>query len=341
MERKNPFTLLDPLSLPPSGNRALEVCVIRGSSVESRHRVHAMVSDRRGEVLHSWGNPELSFFPRSAVKLLQALPWMVAPQKNNKLELTEEEMAIACGSHRGEEIHVGVVKSWLERIGLEESELECGAHPPYHHPAADQLIREGKTACQLHNNCSGKHVGILTGCLAMGWETQGYSHYDHPAQERIREVMGSFFDFDLRLTPWGIDGCGIPTYAVSLAALAQAMARIADPAGLDSQIQTAVSRLNNSIERRPDLIGGTDSFCSQVVSETQGRVFAKVGAEGVYGGWIPGSGLGIALKCEDGSSRAAEAAMVAILRELGHPVSFFSPLLKRWTGEVVGQVFCG
>jgi L-asparaginase II len=340
MERKNPFTLLDSAPLPPSGDRPLEVCVTRGTAVESRHRVHAMVCDHEGAVVHRWGNPNLAFFPRSCVKLLQALPWVLAHfDANWKLE--EEELAIACGSHRGEDRHVKVVARWLERLGLSEADLECGCHMPYHQPSAHALIRAGKIASQLHNNCSGKHAGILTECMGTGWETHGYSNYDHPAQARIREIMGQFLGVDLERAAWGIDGCGIPTYSVSLASLAQAMARIADPRELNPEIQEAVKVLNRAIAAQPGFIGGTDSFCSQVVAQTEGRVFAKVGAEGVYGAWIPGAGLGIALKSEDGSGRAAEAAMAAVLRELGHPLSFFSPLLRRWTGEIVGQIICG
>jgi L-asparaginase II len=140
--------------------------------------------------------------------------------------------------------------------------------------------------------------------------------------------------------PWGIDGCGIPTYAVSLERLATGMARLADPSVLEANLGNAVRVLNAAIAAKPNFIGGTESFSSKVVAETEGRVFAKVGAEGVFGAWIPQAGLGLAIKCEDGTTRASEVAMATVLRELGFPLGFFSPLVKRWTGEVIGQFFC-
>ncbi|OYW12895.1 MAG: hypothetical protein B7X02_03240 [Rhodospirillales bacterium 12-54-5] len=134
-----------------------------------------------------------------------------------------------------------------------------------------------------------------------------------------------------------MDGCGIPTYAIPLQSMALAMARLANPDSLDSHIQKAVAQVNVAIKKHPLLLGGTESFSSKVVAETEGRVFAKMGAEGVYGVWLPQEGIALGVKCEDGNVRAAECAVAAILRDLGHPVSY-SPLLKRWTGEVVGQL---
>lgn len=320
--------------------KPLEVALMRGMAIESRHRVHALVCDSQGETLHQWGNPELTFFPRSTVKILQAVAW-VSEGLDAGWDIGDEELAIACGSHMAEPGHVEIVQRWLDKLGLPQSSLECGPHEPTHRPSAHALIRAGERACPIHNNCSGKHCGLLTACLSAGWPTAGYSSYDHPMQERLRQTMGEFLEVDLRAAPWGIDGCGIPSYCVPLRSLALAMAKTADTSGLGSQIQSTVARIARAIKAEPKLIGGTENFSSQVVAETEGRVFAKVGAEGVYGAWIPAEGLGIALKCEDGAGRAAEAALSAILRELGFPLSFYSPLVTRWGGEVVGQFICG
>jgi L-asparaginase II len=338
MERRNPFVPVDAPPLPSEGERPLEVLLARGGSPESRHRVHALLCDSKGRTLKRWGSEALTFFPRSSIKLIQALAWVDSPAS---APYGTEELAIACGSHHGEPRHVEVVSRWLARLSLEEKDLECGAHDPYDKNSAKALARAGLEPCQLHNNCSGKHCGLLTACVASGWDTAGYTNYDHPVQERIRRHMSLFTDTDFSGAPWGIDGCGIPTYSLSLKSLALAMARVADPSPLDSQIQEAVRKLCGAIAERPLLIGGTDSFSSKVVSETEGRVFAKVGAEGVYGAWIPALGAGLALKCEDGNPRASEAALVAILGELGFPLGFSSPLARRWTGEVVGQFICG
>ncbi|MGE3263321.1 MAG: asparaginase [Bacteriovoracia bacterium] len=339
MERKNPYLSFDPGFLPPSGEKPLEVCLLRGTAVESRHRVHVVVRESKKGIIDRWGDAELNLFPRSSIKLVQALSW-VAPRFHEKWNLGPEELALACGSHQGESFHVKKVKEWLEKLGLEEKVLDCGAHDPYDKAATRALILEGKAPSPLHNNCSGKHAGLLTCCLAQGWPTEGYTNYDHPVQEKIRKVLSLFWEKEASSLAWGIDGCGIPTYSVSLDLLARAMCLAANPRGLPGEMQDAVELLNGAIAAKSEYIGGTESFCTKVVAETEGRVFAKVGAEGVYGAWIPGAKIGIAIKCEDGSSRAAEAALVAVLRDLGFSLGFYSPLVRRWGGEVVGQFFC-
>lgn len=339
MERKNPFVLQDPAPLPARGASPIEVNLLRGSAVESRHRVHALVY-RSGEgLMGQWGNPSLALFPRSSIKLMQAASW-VAPGFHKKWNLGQAELALACGSHEGEEFHVAQVKAWLGKLELDESALECGAHDPYNKESTRALVRAGEKPSVLHNNCSGKHTGLLTACLARGWPTRGYSNYDHPVQQSIRETLSQFWGKDPATLAWGLDGCGIPTYSVTLTMLAQSMAYAADPTGLSPEVREAVRTLNEAIAAKSEYMGGTESFCTKVVAETEGRVLAKVGAEGVYGAWIPGAEIGIALKCEDGTTRATEAALVAVLRELGHPLGFYSPLVRRWGGEVVGQFFC-
>ncbi len=339
MERQNPFVLRDPPALHPPGDQPLEVALIRGGAIESRHRVHAVVMGKKGEVLYRWGSAAYSFFPRSSIKLLQAAAW-VKDGVAQEFGLGKEHLAIACGSHHGEKVHTSLVEAWLAKLGLAEEDLECGAHAPYHVPTAHELVRAGQVPSQLHNNCSGKHAGLLTLCKARGWETQGYSFYDHPVQAALRETLGRFFEIDMAEALWGIDGCGIPTYSIPLSALAGSLAAAANARGIERSLGDAVKELNSAIGAHPAMIGGTNSFCSQIVAETEGRVLAKVGAEGVYGAWIPGSGIGIAMKCEDGAARATEVAMASVLRELGHPLGFPSALSRRWTGEVVGQFVC-
>jgi L-asparaginase II len=340
MDRRNPYQPITPPALPPSGNEPIEARLVRGNATESRHRVQVLVTDASGKVHAQWGDPSFRFFPRSAIKVIQALSW-VAPGYHKDFGLNGEEMSIACGSHEGEEHHVAVVARWLEKIHLNEFSLECGAHEPYDRGAARRLAARGGDWSQLHNNCSGKHCGFLTACLKEGWPLASYVNYDHPVQARLRELQAPFFDLDFNRAAWGIDGCGIPTYEVTLQSMATAMARVADPRNLGADIQQGIAALNSSIAAHPQLIGGSETFSTKVTPETEGRVFAKVGAEGVFGLWIPGEGLGIAAKCEDGSIRGVEIAVNAVLRELGYPLSFYSPYVRRWSGEVVGEMICG
>lgn len=339
MERRNPFLLLHPSPLPADGDRPLEICLLRGEAIESRHRVHVMVCDAKGKTVHRWGRADLPFYPRSAIKMMQACTW-VRRGIEKDAKVNQEELALACASHEGETFHVKTVTQWLEKLGLSEKNLECGAHYPYHVPSEHALIRAGKEPSQLYNNCSGKHTGLLTMCQSCGWGAENYTSYDHPVQKALRETLGDFFGVDMDNARWGIDGCGIPTYSVGIEMMARAMAKLADPKKLDAGLAEAVRTLNAAVAAYPLFIGGSDSFSSKVVAESEGRVFAKLGAEGVYGAWIPQAGLGLSLKCEDGAARAAEVAMAAVLGELGFPLGFHSPLVKRWTGEVVGQFFC-
>ncbi|RYZ96978.1 MAG: asparaginase, partial [Proteobacteria bacterium] len=326
--------------LPKGGIGPIEARLVRGNAVESRHRVHVLAVDGGGKIRAQWGDPDYSFYPRSAIKLIQAISW-VAPANFAEFHLGAPEFAIACGSHEGEEEHVEVARAWLEKIHLSEKDLECGAHEPYDRGAARRLAAAGKPWTQLHNNCSGKHCGFLTGCLKEGWPIAGYTAYDHPMQARLRALQAPFFGVNLEKAAWGIDGCGIPTYEVTLRQMAEAMGKVANARILGSEIHKAITALEGGIAEFPQLIGGSQTFSTKVTPDTGGKVFAKVGAEGVFGLWIPEAGIGIAAKCEDGTIRAVEVAVAAALKELGYPLSFYSPLVTRWSGEVVGEMSCG
>jgi L-asparaginase II len=340
MERQNPFSPHSELALPACGDTPLEVCLVRGNGVESRHRVQvfAMRDDGKDEL--RWGNPDFRFYPRSTLKMLQAIPWLKLPEAKNFLR-DSRNIAIACGSHHGESFHVELVNAWLKTIGAEEKDLECGTHDPANKSAFVDMIRRGEKSCQIHNNCSGKHCGFLTFCKIREWEFEGYSNFDHPLQVEIRRFLSDFLKIDLNQRSWGIDGCGIPTYYLSLQELAFGMKSLANPKGFDSEIEKTIHQMNSAITEFPDYLGGTLDFSSRIVAETKGSVFAKVGAEGVYGLWMPSEGLGISLKSEDGNPRACEAAIVRILAELGYSIHFHSTQVKRWSGEVVGEMICG
>lgn len=335
MERKNPYTPISQASLPPEG-APIQVGVLRGNSRESTHRVHLVECDSNGSVVRAWGNQNLMMFPRSSVKMMQAFGWI---EEAEKFGLGEKEIAISCGSHQGEAIHEEVVSQWLGKLNLKHDKLECGVHDPTSRKAYRDLLKSGKSSCEIHNNCSGKHCGFLTSCVARGWDVAGYSNYDHPVQEHLRQVMTEVFSEDFSRLAWGIDGCGIPSYQISLEKLALGTSRLACPVSL-GRWQGVAERVNESLRKYPLMIGGTDSFASKVIQDTGGRVLAKIGAEGVYTVWMPEEQLGFAMKVEDGNPRGAEAVISALLNEYGYSISY-SPLVKRWGGEIVGQMICG
>jgi L-asparaginase II len=300
----------------PGDGAPLLVEVTRGGMVESRHRGIAAVVDAEGRVLRGWGDVERPVYARSAIKSLQAMP-LIETGAFDARGLGDEELALACASHAGEPRHTGLVASWLERIGLSHADLECGSHLPYDEATAHELIRRGEAPTALHNNCSGKHAGMLTTALHRGEKPKGYVRHEHPVQQRILGVLEQMTGHDLSRAPRGVDGCGIPTIAVPLGGLAYAMARIADPSDLPDARAEAAARIRRAWGRHPYLIGGRDSFDTRFMQAAGSEVLLKIGAEGVMCAVLPGQGLGVAVKIDDGAARAVGVAMAGILRSLG------------------------
>lgn len=289
--------------------------VLRNGVVESRHRGIAAVCDAAGRVVAGWGDLCQPVFPRSAVKPLQALP-LIESGAADRFGLDSRHLALACASHGGEPEHVETVAAWLARVGLPQAALECGAHWPSDPDAARALARAGGEPCPLHNNCSGKHSGFLTTAAALGEGTEGYIQPDHPVQRRVTQALSEMMGLDLPAAPWGVDGCGIPTFAAPLPAVAAAMARLADPAALGRARAAACGRIRAAMRAHPHLVAGSGRPCTAVLQAVP-DVVVKAGAEGVYTMALPRRGLGVALKIEDGAGRAAEVAMIALLDHLG------------------------
>ena len=289
----------------------------RGSLIESRHRGAAAVVDAQGALVAAWGDIDRMIYPRSAIKPLQALP-LVESGAADRFGLTQRELALACASHLGEGLHVQAVAAWLARAGLAADDLECGPHTPVNAGAAADLVRAGEQPSRLHNNCSGKHTGVLTTLRHQRLPTAGYRHADHPAQRRIRDAIGEMADHDMTDAPWGIDGCAMPNYALPLVALARAAARFArPPEGLGSVRSDACRRLAAAMRAEPLYVGGHGRFDSLVMAQVPGRFVVKTGAEGVYFAADPDRGLGIALKIDDGATRASVTAIAHLLAHFG------------------------
>jgi L-asparaginase II len=297
----------------------------RGGLVESFHRGALAVVDAYGHVHTALGDIDRPIFPRSAVKLLQALP-LVASGAADALGLTDAELALACASHVGEPAHVAAAASMLAKAGLDASVLECGSHWPYDEAAQHALLREGVLPTALHNNCSGKHAGFAClGCTLRGGRDaraflRGYVQPDHPVMREVTAALQAATGFDLARTARGIDGCSIPTYAVPLRHLALAFARVSTGQGLDADHARAAARLRAAVAAQPFMVGGTGRLDTRLMQRFGPRVCCKVGAEGVYCAALPELGLGLALKMDDGNTaRAAEVVLAALLERLLDP----------------------
>jgi len=291
--------------------------VIRGTTVESRHRGAAVVVDAKGKVIWSLGDPELVMFPRSAIKPIQAGLVMAESGAMNAFGVSQKELALSCASHNGEPMHVEPVLAWLDRLGLSPENLECGRQDPGIARDLHELYRSGGQAGPEHNNCSGKHSGFLTVCRHMDVDPKGYLDADHPAQARVCQTMADMCGVDLSRADLGTDGCGVPSIAMPLHALALGMARLADPSGLDEQRAQACKAIVEAIAAHPMMVSGTGRACAALTQAARGVYIVKGGAEGVYAGAWPEKGYGIALKIEDGAGRAAEVAMTHVLRRIG------------------------
>lgn len=328
-----------------SASTPFTVAVTRGSMVESRHVVSAAVSDSSGRIVRSWGNVETPVYLRSAIKPLQALP-LIESGAADAFKVSEKELSLACASHTGEPVHVEAVTAWLDRLGLGIEDLECGTHWPTYDPAARALAALGQEPTAAHNNCSGKHSGFLCTAVHLKEETKGYIGRSHPVQKRIVSVLEDFTDLDLTNAPVGIDGCSIPTIGIPLQNAALAFARFADPSKLSPDRAAACARLQAAISTYPEMIAGSDRLCTAINGAADGRVIAKVGAEGVYLAALPMQGIGIAIKAVDGTTRAVEVALGAILDELGvldddiHRAidPFVRPILRNRNELTVGEI---
>jgi len=298
------------------------VDALRGGIVESCHRGSVAIVDADGAVRSALGDIDRPIFPRSAVKVLQALP-LVASGAAERLGLSDEELALACASHRGEPAHARTAASMLAKAGLDEQALECGAHWPYDEGASRALAAAGQVPAALHNNCSGKHAGfVCLGCHLAGGQgvagfLRGYVQPGHPVMREVTAALQATTGFDLSTAVYGTDGCSIPTYAIPLRNLAHAFARVASGVGLSADHARAATRLRQAVARAPFMVSGTGRFDTVVMQRLGERVFCKVGAEGVYCAALPELGLGVALKMDDGNTaRAAEVAMAALLERL-------------------------
>lgn len=285
----------------------------RGGMLESTHLGHAVICDGSGQIVEAWGNPARVIFPRSSCKMMQALP-LVESGAADAVGLTEAQLALSCASHQGAALHVTAVRDWLSGLGLTEADLRCGSHEPYDKTERNRLIKTDDSPCQFHNNCSGKHAGMLTYTSHIG-AGPDYVDPSHPLQ---RAILEAFEATTGETSPgFGIDGCSAPNFACTVEGLARAMAFFAAAPESGTARERAAHRLTRAMASFPEFVAGEGRACTILMREMGGRVAIKTGAEAVFVAILPEKQLGIALKIEDGNSRASEAAIAALLQRCG------------------------
>jgi len=315
--------------------------VLRGDVVEARHTVHVAVADAHGRVVARAGNGNGLTYYRSAAKPFQALP-LVEEGIVRRFGISLPELALCCASHEGEPEHVATARSILSKIGVDEALIRCGSQLPFGADASQELLMLGGQAMPIHNNCSGKHAGMLALAVGMGWNPVDYHLPGHPVQDRMLREILRWTGLGETEVATGVDGCGVVCFAVPLFQIAKSFARFS-VAAADNEGPAEIVR---AMTTHPFMVGGTGRACTQVIEAAAGKAFVKLGAEGTYIGGIPASGLGFAIKVEDGGRRAVEVALVKVLEELGvlteAAVTAIShhgnPIVYNTRGEAVGEI---
>jgi L-asparaginase II len=313
----------------------------RGPLLESRHLGHAVICDDTGQIVDAWGDPDKVIYPRSSSKMIQALP-LVASGAADAHGLGPQHLALACASHSGAAIHTDRVERWLADLGLDDDALRCGPQMPGEDAAMRALIRSGAAPCQRHNNCSGKHTGFLTLARHLGAGPE-YIDLHHPVQAACKTAFEEVTGEDS--PAWGVDGCSAPNFATSVTGLARAMAWFASAHRRGDLASRAAARLVEAMTAHPDLVAGEGKSCTRLMRAMQGRAAIKTGAEAVFVAIIPEKRLGVALKIEDGATRASECVIAALLvrvgvLEVGHQDTrayLDAPILNR-RGIETGQI---
>ncbi|QFT64741.1 asparaginase [Roseivivax sp. THAF30] len=325
--------------MSPSTARLCEVW--RGPIAESVHFGHVVIAGPDGEVEAAWGDPDATILPRSSAKMIQALP-LVASGAANARGLGPEQLALACASHQGAPLHVAKVAEWLTAEGFDEAEMRCGPEPSRDKNLRFEMIRDGKSPSQLHNNCSGKHAGFLTLAAQLGGGAE-YVEPEHPVQIAARDAFEVVTD---RESPgFGIDGCSAPNFATTMSAMARAMSWFATAHRREDTLSRAGVRLREAMMAHPLLVAGEGRACTLLMQAAKEPVALKTGAEGFFIAILPERGQGIAIKAQDGATRAAECAIAAVLVRMGvldadhrDVARFLSPQITNRRGIVTGSI---
>ena len=304
------------------------VDVYRDRTLESRHRGAVAAVDATGKLIYSLGNIDALIFPRSSIKPIQAIP-LLESGAAKQFGLTPSEIALSCASHNAESFHRTALSNWLSRAALDESMLECGVSLPLHTASAHQWLRDGGDAMKGLHNCSGKHTGMMTLARYLDVPVNGYSEYQHPTQQRWMNVLTDFTGIDSDNLPWNRDGCGLPALAMPLRSFANALARFCALEDQPEHRALAMSDILSAMHNHPEMVAGTDRCCTATM-QVHDDLVVKTGAEGVFAAIAPSAGIALALKIDDGATRAADAALGAALKHLGLLTESQYESLRQW-----------
>ncbi|MGH2447745.1 MAG: asparaginase [Chloroflexota bacterium] len=317
------------------------LAVIRGDYVAEVRRGTLAVADTEGNTAVALGDVSQPVFLRSSAKPFQVMPAILGGALE-RYRIGPRELAVLCSSHRGEPRHTETVLGILAKLGLDESALACGIHPPVNEAVAEARIRAGIEASPVCNNCSGAHTGMLMACLVHGWPIDGYGDPDHPLQLMTREILADFAGVGQEQVTWGIDNCAVPAWRLPALNAAQAFARLASGEAVDQSLAAAAQQIVAAMRAFPGMVGGIDSFDTDLMDVT--GLVSKGGAAGFQGIGVPARGLGLAFKMTDGGAGGAAVAL-CVLSQLGivddeqsnKLAHYANPQIRSRLGAVIGR----
>ncbi len=321
------------------------VDVYRGGLLESFHRGVICVVNAQNQVVFSVGDVQQICYPRSAMKLFQVIP-LIEHGGIQKFGFTLQEIAIMCGSHNAEKEHVTVVNAILNKIGLTPENLNCGAQYPSSKKDADALIKADVKPHHIHNNCSGKHAGMLATCVLMGWPTSDYLNPNHPLQLAIKQTCAMMYEYPLQKMLTALDGCSAPIYSVPVINQAIGYKNLVSNQHLPEVIQQACKIIVDAVSQYPFMVAGSKRYCTDMMQITAPKIIGKTGAEGIFCMTFTEQSFGVCIKIDDGkmlpqynvaqalvsaSGLFTQAELSTITHHLQAPIINFNKLT---TGEI-------
>ena len=293
----------------------IHVNFTRGVKVESSHQVKVLVTNANGKTLLSTENDNEFFFPRSSIKIFQAIPFAMSSAIKD-YRLSNKHIALACASHKGEKFHIRELKKWISKINLKTKNLQCGIHGPLDKKAFEKIIYSRREFNELHNNCAGKHLAMLTSCLANSQNIKNYLDYNHTHQKNIRKIFNKFTETKLSKKNFSLDGCSAPQYSFKIKYISKALNNLIRSYKNNYHYTEQVRILVNSILENPEFIGGTSSFDTKVMKTSKGKIFCKSGAEGVFLFFDIQKEISGVIKITDGNERAIPITILNIFKKL-------------------------
>ncbi|PPR41660.1 MAG: hypothetical protein CFH22_00696 [Alphaproteobacteria bacterium MarineAlpha5_Bin12] len=293
----------------------IKVIFKRGSQLESEHEVKTVVLNSKNNVVFSTKNDNDITFPRSAIKIFQALP-MIQNGSYKFYNLNSKQIALSASSHFGEPKHIFLLYKWLKKLRIDENILKCGIHNPLNLKSSNDLLYSKIRPTQIYNNCSGKHLGMITSSIYKGFNVKNYTNFNHPLQKDILKILEYFNEYKIKDKFKAIDGCSAPQYSFPLKNLALSMQKISNFNLLEPLLSFSLKKIIDSISQNPFYIGGTGRLDSQIIKITKGRIFCKIGAEGIFMFSDFKKNYGGIIKIKDGNQRALPIVVIKLLKKI-------------------------